>query len=76
MTSGARRLDIAHWAQDVGKAGRLLADSFRLMVGVPPYGAYVRHMEATHPGKPVMDYETFFRERQQARYGRGTGRCC
>ena len=66
----------AGWAGEVQQAGRYLAQSFRLMVGVPDYGAYVRHMAATHPDQPPMDYETFFRERQQARYGSRTGRCC
>ena len=49
------------------------------MVGVPNYGAYVAHMQATHPDRAPMDYEAFFRERQQARYGGGQGRigrCC
>ena len=48
------------------------------MVGVPNYGAYVAHMQATHPDRAPMDYEAFFRERQQARYGgKGRiGRCC
>ncbi|WP_442909225.1 YbdD/YjiX family protein [Ideonella sp. BN130291] len=46
------------------------------MVGVPDYGAYLRHMQATHPAQPPLSYEAFFRERQQARYGSRTGRCC
>ncbi|MCI0997414.1 YbdD/YjiX family protein [Pseudomonas corrugata] len=30
-----------------------------------------------YPGKPVMDYEAFFRERQEARYGgKGGPKCC
>jgi uncharacterized short protein YbdD (DUF466 family) len=34
-------------------------------------------MEKTHPGQPMMSYEEFFRERQQARYGEGKrGGCC
>ena len=66
------------WSRDLGKAGRYLAQSLRLMVGLPDYDAYLTHMEATHPGQPVMSYEAFFRERQDARYG-GKGRmsrCC
>lgn len=59
------------------RAGRYLAQSLRLMVGVPNYDHYVSHMQATHPGAPVMSYEDFFRERQAARYGAGRGaRCC
>jgi uncharacterized short protein YbdD (DUF466 family) len=36
-------------------------------------------MQITHPDKPVMTYEAFFRERQESRYGGGNGqspRCC
>ncbi|NDC60492.1 MAG: putative selenoprotein [Betaproteobacteria bacterium] len=50
-----------------------------LMVGLPSYQNYLDHMAKTHADKPVMDYETFFRERQAARYGEGAtrmSRCC
>jgi uncharacterized short protein YbdD (DUF466 family) len=57
-------------------AGRTLAQSLRLMVGLPDYGAYLRHMQATHPGLAPMSYEEFFIDRQQARYGRGRSGCC
>lgn len=65
-------------AEGVGLAGRYLAQGLRLMVGVPDYGNYVRHMAANHPGQPAMPYEAFFRERQAARYGGAgrVGRCC
>ena len=62
--------------QDLGQAGRYLTQSLRLMVGVPDYGAYVRHMQATHPEQEPMSYEAFFVERQNARYASRTGRCC
>ncbi|WP_443478234.1 YbdD/YjiX family protein [Novosphingobium aerophilum] len=49
----------------------------RLMVGVPDYEDYCRHMQAYHPELPVMDRTTFFRNRQEARYGgKNGGRCC
>jgi uncharacterized short protein YbdD (DUF466 family) len=52
----------------------------RLMIGIPDYDTYVQHVRATHPDKPVMTYEEFFVERQNARYGVGKGgrmfRCC
>lgn len=63
---------------ELARAGRYLAQGMRLMVGLPDYDAYVSHMEAAHPGQPVMPYDEFFRERQQARYG-GAGKgggCC
>lgn len=55
-----------------------LRHTARLMVGMPDYDTYVRHMAATHPDQPVMDRVQFFRDRQEARYGGkgGSGRCC
>lgn len=50
-----------------------------LMVGMPSYQNYLDHMAKTHNGKPVMNYEEFFRERQAARFGEGPNRmsrCC
>lgn len=55
---------------------RSLAQSLRLMVGLPDYDAYLSHMARTHPDQTPMSYEAFFRERQEARYGSGRGRCC
>ncbi len=57
--------------------GRYLGQTLRLMVGVPDYEVYVNHMKTKHPDQEPMDYATFFRERQAARYG-GKGRimCC
>ncbi len=55
-----------------------VAQTARLMVGVPDYQTYVTHQRTTHPDQPVMTYEEFFRERQSARYGfsKGRFRCC
>lgn len=65
---------------DLPEAGRYLArslaQSLRLMVGLPDYDAYLSHMKVTHPDLVPMNYEAFFRERQEARYGGGRGRCC
>ncbi len=64
---------------DLARMGKYLGQAARLMVGVPDYDTYVQHMRLTHPELPVMDYKTFFRERQEARYGGGDGRpgrCC
>jgi uncharacterized short protein YbdD (DUF466 family) len=61
-------------------AARYLGQTLRLMVGLPDYGNYVTHMEQHHPGQPVMTYEDFFRERQDAQYGGSNAsrgrRCC
>ena len=57
----------------------VVTQTARLMVGVPDYETYVAHVQSTHPDKPVMSYEEFFRERQTARYAIGNGRlrgCC
>jgi uncharacterized short protein YbdD (DUF466 family) len=51
----------------------------RLMVGIPDYQTYVEHRRRFHPDQPIMSYEEFFRERQDARYAVGRGRfrgCC
>lgn len=64
---------------DLKQAGSYLGQAARMMVGMPDYGTYVRHMEQTHPGQPYMSYEEFFKERLEARYGGGAGRpvrCC
>jgi len=64
---------------DLARVGKYLGQAARLMVGVPDYDTYVQHMRLTHPELPVMTYEEFFRERQEARYGGADGRpgrCC
>jgi uncharacterized short protein YbdD (DUF466 family) len=50
----------------------------RLMVGIPDYQTYVVHRRQMHPDQPIMTYEEFFVERQNARYafGKGRFRCC
>ncbi|HVF34161.1 MAG TPA: YbdD/YjiX family protein [Candidatus Saccharimonadia bacterium] len=53
-----------------------IAVAARLAVGVPDYRRYVEHVRASHPGRQPMDYPTYFRERQAARYGRSATRCC
>ena len=55
---------------------RLVGQSLRLMVGVPEYGVYVRHMRDKHADQIVMSREEFFGERQAARYNGKVGRCC
>ncbi len=57
----------------------MVAQTARLMVGVPDYDTYVSHRQTNHPGQPIMTYKEFFRERQEARYAVGKGRfrgCC
>ncbi len=69
-------LEMRDLAPEVAKMGRYLTQSLRLMVGVPDYGSYLAHHQATHPERPAMSYEAFFRERQAARYSARVGKCC
>lgn len=55
---------------------RAAVSSARLAVGVPDYDNYVRHLQQHHPEREVPDYATFFRRRQEARYAKGSSRCC
>ena len=58
----------------------MLRDKFRagarLAVGVPDYAAYLEHHRLHHPDREPPGYAAFFRERQDARYGKGRVRCC
>lgn len=56
--------------------GAYLGQAARLMVGVPDYDVYVQHTRLVHPDRTPMSYEEFFRERQEARFGGGAGKCC
>ena len=58
------------------RSARKAGQTLRLMVGLPDYDTYLTHMAATHPDRAPMNYEEFYRERLQARYGAGGGRCC
>lgn len=54
-----------------------LARTARLMVGLPDYDAYLRHMAEHHKNAVPMTRSEFFRDRQNARYGgKNGGRCC
>jgi uncharacterized short protein YbdD (DUF466 family) len=64
---------------DIRALGAWMAQTARLMIGIPDYQTYVEHRRTSHPDEPVMSYEAFFRERQDARYAVGRGRfrgCC
>lgn len=56
---------------------RYMRRIIQAMVGLPSYDAYLAHMASEHPGREPMTYRSFFRDRQQSRYGgKGGGRCC
>lgn len=64
---------------NLGQAGKYLGQAARMLVGIPDYDTYVLHMKTNHPDQEVMNYEAFFRDRQDARYGgngKGGFRCC
>ncbi|MBC7988205.1 MAG: YbdD/YjiX family protein [Luteimonas sp.] len=58
------------------KVWRRLVQAARLCCGVPDYDNYVQHLLTHHPEREIPDYATFFRQRQDARYGGGGFRCC
>jgi uncharacterized short protein YbdD (DUF466 family) len=53
-----------------------LRETAHLMVGLPDYDAYRQHCADHHPDAAPMTRAEFFRDRQQARYGSGAGKCC
>jgi len=53
-----------------------LCEGGALMVGVPDYERYRRHMQEMHPEHLPLSREAFMRARIQARYGgKSTGKC-
>lgn len=72
---GTALVTLEHYAVH-RRVWRRMVQAARLCCGVPDYDNYVRHMLEKHPEREVMDYPTFFRERQDARYGGGGFRCC
>ena len=64
---------------DLRTLGTWAVQTARLMIGIPDYQVYLEHRWTFHPDEPVMTYEEFFRDRQDARYAVGKGRfrgCC
>lgn len=72
-------LKFAEWKERGQAAKTWSVRAARLMIGVPDYDTYVEHRRTNHPGLPIMTYEEFFVERQEARYAVSKGRfkgCC
>ncbi|MDR3410393.1 MAG: CstA-like transporter-associated (seleno)protein [Formivibrio sp.] len=61
---------------DLAKMGKYLGQAAKMMVGQPDYESYAQHVRLTHPERTPMTYAEFFRERENARYGGGSGKCC
>lgn len=51
--------------------------TFRLIVHIPDYDTYVRHLQKTQPGKSVPTYEEFIDICQKRRFSNGylIGKC-
>lgn len=60
----------------VVRAWRYSVQLARRVIGVPDYEVYLAHLRQHHPERALPSYEEFFRERQEARYRGGGGRCC
>ncbi len=71
--SNRSHVEVVRWLRACWRAA---ARTARLAIGIPDYDAYVTHVRQHHAGQPPMDRESFFRERMQARYGKGRTRCC
>ncbi|MBB3939168.1 uncharacterized short protein YbdD (DUF466 family) [Novosphingobium fluoreni] len=55
----------------------LWAENAKVILGVPSYRLYREHMARHHPERALMSEAQFFRNRQDARYGKGGGgKCC
>jgi uncharacterized short protein YbdD (DUF466 family) len=48
----------------------------RQMFGIPDFDRYRAHMQATHPGAPVLSEREFHAMAIDRRYGAARPRCC
>jgi uncharacterized short protein YbdD (DUF466 family) len=55
---------------------RASVQTARLAIGIPDYDVYVAHVSRAHPDRAPMTRDEFFRDRMEARYGKGRSRCC
>lgn len=60
----------------LARAWNAAAQTARLAIGIPDYEVYRAHMQRHHPEQAPMDRDAFFRNRMEARYGKGRSRCC
>ena len=74
----SRCVQTKKWHHFMARFGQRVKQTFHLMVGMPDYATYLTHHQKHHSAHAPMSYETFFRERQEARYSRKKGRisCC
>ena len=55
--------------------GALLA-GLKRVCGMPDYAAYIAHLRAHHPDRPVPTEREFYDEYVRTRYADGPTRCC
>lgn len=46
------------------------------ITGMPDYQAYLAHLRAAHPGRPLPSERQYFEEYLKNRYEGGPTRCC
>ena len=56
--------------------GERFLSGLRQLLGMPDYRAYVEHLRACHPDRPVPSEREFYDEYVRTRYGDGPTRCC
>ncbi len=48
----------------------------RQLFGIPDYERYLAHVEARHPGAPVLSRRDFCAQAIERKYGKSGPRCC
>ena len=69
---GTALVPLTHFATHK-RVWRRLVQTARLCCGIPDYDNYVRHGLEKQPDREPMDDRTFFRERQEERFGGRNG---
>jgi len=59
-----------------GDTVRRALTALRRVLGMPDYRAYLAHLRAAHPERPVPTEREFYEEYVRARYADGPTRCC
>ncbi len=55
---------------------QLLRQACRQMFGIPDFDRYCAHMQAKHPGAPLLSEREFHAMAIDRRYGAARPRCC
>ena len=53
-----------------------IVTTIKRLTGMPDYEAYVAHLSARHPERPVPSEREFYDEFVRAKQGSGVMRCC